>query len=136
MTFGQLKSNITSETFFLKNYVQAVVEKLFLDPFLKYQNWANLWINILNFIQFAFIVCQVESCRNILKVSCRPCALFSDKAILKTKRGLGLVSLPHFLRDFKKRIFLLLYSINWPNFIARFPLRREIFDNVYIVTVC
>ena len=38
MTVGQLKSNITSETFFLKNYVQAVVEKLFLDPFLKYQN--------------------------------------------------------------------------------------------------
>ena len=45
------------ETFFLKNYAKIVVVKLFLNPFLKNQNWAYIWINSLTFIQFVFIVC-------------------------------------------------------------------------------
>ena len=52
MKLSQVKE-ITQETFFLKNHTQNVVEKLFSDPFLKYQNWAYLWINSLKF----YIVC-------------------------------------------------------------------------------
>ena len=37
-----------------------------------------------------------------------------------------LVSLPHFLHNFWRKIFLLLYSINWPNFIIQLPLLCEI----------
>ena len=44
-----------------------------------------------------------------------------------------LLSLPHFLRDFWRTIFLLLYYINWPNFIFRLPLIREILSNMCIV---
>ena len=40
----------------------------------------------------------------------------------KKKRGLELVSLPHFLHDFQRKIFLLLYSITWPNFNVWLPL--------------
>ena len=42
------------------------------------------------FIQFVFIVCQVDGYPNILKLSCKPLA----------EKGLEPVSLPHFLHDF------------------------------------
>ena len=44
-------------------------------------------------LQFAFIVCQVEDYRNILKLSCRQIAFISYKAILKNKKWSG-TSLP------------------------------------------
>ena len=53
----------------------------------------------------------------------------------KIKRGLGLVSLPHFLHNFWRKIFLLL-SINWPSFIVWLPLPREILVNMCIAIVC
>ena len=31
-----------------------------------------------------------------------------------------LIFLPHFLHNFWRKIFLLLYSVNWPNFIVRY----------------
>ena len=43
------------------------------------------------------------------------------KLFLKIKRGRELVSLPHFLHDFWRKIFILLYSMNWPNFIVWLP---------------
>ena len=44
---------------FFKNHTQNVVEKLFPDTFLKNQNLADLWINILKFYVFCFVI-QVE----------------------------------------------------------------------------
>ena len=32
-------------------------------------------------------------------------------------KGLGTVSPPHFENDFSRKIVLILYSTNWPNFI-------------------
>ena len=62
--------------------------------------------------------------------------LFPDiKLFEKTKRGLELVYLPHFLHGFWIKIFHLLYSINWPNFIVGLFLFREILGNVYIIIV-
>ena len=37
-----------------------------------------------------------------------------------------LVSPPHFVYDFLREVFLMLYSINWPNFIVWLPLLLEI----------
>ena len=34
------------------------------------------------------------------------------------EKDLGIVSLPYFVYDFSRKMFLMLYSINWPNFIA------------------
>ena len=53
MKFGQLIEYKT-ETFFMKDHRQDVVEKLFPDPFLKNQNWACLWINSLKFYTICF----------------------------------------------------------------------------------
>ena len=52
------------------------------------------------------------------------------------KSGLELVSLPHFLHNFWRKIFILLYSINWPNFTAWLILLREILCNICITIVC
>ena len=52
------------------------------------------------------------------------------------KKGLGIVSPAHFVYDFSTKMFLLLYSINWPNFIAWLSLLLEILSNMCIAIVC
>ena len=94
MTFGQLM-DITCETYFLKNHTQNVVEKLVPDPVLKNQ--------------LVFIVCQVEHCRNILKLSCRPAAFTSLKGYLQNKKRSG-TSPPALSSAFlKKNISLVIF---------------------------
>ena len=39
-------------------------------------------------------------------------------SLFKKKKRSGTSLLPHFLHNFWRNIFLLLYSINWPNFIV------------------
>ena len=53
----------------------------------------------------------------------------------KIKRGLELVSLPHFVHNFWRKIFILLYSINPSSFIVWLPLLREILGDMCIVIV-
>ena len=52
------------------------------------------------------------------------------------EKGLGLVSPPHFEYDFSRKIFLMLHSINWPNFIVWLPLLLDILGNMCITIVC
>ena len=135
MKFNQLIKYV-KRNIFLKSHTQNVVEILFSDPFSKNQNWAYFWINSVKFYIDCFIVCQVEDYQKILKLSCRSLAFTSYKAFLKTKRGLELVSLANFMHDFWSKMFILLYSIAWPNFIVWLRLLREILSNIYIVNVC
>ena len=51
-------------------------------------------------------------------------------------KGLEIVSSPHFVCEFSTKIPLVLYSINWPNFIAWLPLFLEILGNMFIAIVC
>ena len=51
-------------------------------------------------------------------------------------KGLGIVSPAHFVYHFSTKMFLMLYSINWPNFIAWLLLLLEILDNMYITILC
>ena len=53
-----------------------------------------------------------------------------------SQKGLGIVSPSHFVYDFSKKVFLILYSINWPNFIDWLPLLLEILGNMCISIVC
>ena len=48
------------------------------------------------------------------------------------ENGLGIVSPPHFVYEFSRRMFLLLYSINWPNSIVWLSLLLEMLDNMCI----
>ena len=45
------------------------------------------------------------------------------------EKGLGLVSPPYFVHDFSRKIFLMLFSNNWPSFIAF--ISQEIGQYVY-----
>ena len=49
-----------------------------------------------------------------------------------SKKGLGLVSAPQFVYDFSRKMFLMLHSIIWPNFIVWLPLLLEILGNMCI----
>ena len=51
-------------------------------------------------------------------------------------KGLEIVSSADFVYDFSTKMFLMLYSINWPNFIAWLPLLLEILGNMCIDIVC
>ena len=53
-----------------------------------------------------------------------------------SEKGLGLVSSPHFVYDFSKMTFLMLYSIYWPNFNVWLPLFLDILVNMCITIVC
>ena len=82
-------------------------------------------------MQFAFI-CQFQGYRTMLQTSLLP----HIKIFWKVKRGLEIVSLPYFLHDFWRKIFLLLHSINWSNFIFWLLLLHEILGSMCMVIAC
>ena len=53
-----------------------------------------------------------------------------------SENGLGQVSPTHFAYDFSKNIFLMLQSINWPNFIVWWSLLLKTLGNMCIKIVC
>ena len=50
--------------------------------------------------------------------------------------GLELVSPPHFWYDFSRKIFLILYSVNWTNTIVWLAFLLEILGSKCIVIIC
>ena len=58
---------------------------------------------------------QVEAYQNLLKLRCWSLAFTSIKTLNKVW---NLVSLPHFLHDFWRKIFFTQNFIYWPNFIV------------------
>ena len=77
---------------------------------------------------------QVEFYQNILKLSCWPLAFTLYKVFFE-KTCLQLISLPHFMRDFWRKILLALYLINRPSSIASLPLLLQILGNMCIVII-
>ena len=51
-------------------------------------------------------------------------------------KGLAIVSPAHFVYDLSTKVFLMLYSINWPIFIAWLFLLLGILGNMCIAIVC
>ena len=49
------------------------------------------------------------------------------------QKALEVVYPSHFVYDFLRKLFLMLYSINWPNLIALFSLLLELLGNLCIV---
>ena len=48
------------------------------------------------------------------------------------EKGLGIVSPPHFVYDFSRKMFLMLDSIKWPNSIVWLPLLFKIHSFFYM----
>ena len=51
------------------------------------------------------------------------------------EKGLGVVSSRYFVYDVSRKMFLMLYSINRPNFIVGLSLILEILGNIYIAII-
>ena len=84
-----------------------------------------------------FIVCPSQGLSKYVKIKLQTtCFYFISSFLKKTKRGLELFPLPHFLQDFWRRIFLKLYSINWPDLIVWLSFFHEILGNICIVIAC
>ena len=49
------------------------------------------------------------------------------------EKGLGISFPSHFVYDFSRKMFLILFSINRPNLLSDFPFLLEILDNIYIL---
>ena len=49
-----------------------------------------------------------------------------------SEKGLGIVSPPHFVYDFSRKMFLMSSSINWPNFITWLLLLLRILVNMLL----
>ena len=125
----------------MRNHTQNVLKKPVTDPFLRNQNWEYLWIRSLKIYTVCFccmaswglskyIETKLQTTRFHLMIK-----LFLKKK--KKKRGLELVPLFHFLHNFCRKVFSLLYSINRPNCIVWLPLLCEILGgNMCIATAC
>ena len=60
---------------------------------------------------------------------------FDCPQLVSLEKFLGIVFPPHFFYDISRKMTLILYSSNWPNFIVWLPLPLEIFSNTCIAIV-
>ena len=135
MKSGQL-IECNMRNIFLERSYTNVIEKLFPGLFLKNQNWAYLWINILKFHIFCFNCLPSWGLSKVIELSYKPFAFTSYKVFLKNKESSG-NSLPAlFSVWFLKENISVVYSITWPNLNVWLPLPRGIMGNMCIVIVC
>ena len=91
------------------------MEKLVPNPFLKNWNWAYLWINSLKFYEVYFHCMTRWGLSKYIETKLQTiCFHLILSYFQKIKRGLELVSLPHFPHNFSRKkncYFLFLYSI-------------------------
>ena len=99
-----------------------MMEKIVPDPFLKYRTSKNLWINNLRFYAICFY-CMSNSRAIKLYWSwagdhllCCYIKVFQKKK--EKKRGQVLVSLPYFVHDFWKKLFLIYILLNDQNLLS------------------
>ena len=49
------------------------------------------------------------------------------------EKGVGIVSPPHFVYDFSRKKFFMLYPVNWPTLIVSLPLLLKILGKVHVL---
>ena len=119
MKFGQLIEYNMRNIFLKKSCIKWVWWRNYTQTlFWKTKIEGISGLTASTFIQFVFILCQVEGYRNMLKLSGRPLTFTSYKGFLKNQKRSRTTLPSHFLHDFWWKIFLLIYFINWPNFIV------------------
>ena len=79
---------------------------------------------------------QVKDYQNILKLRYQSLAFISNKAFVKPRRRSWTNIFASFSAWFWRKIFLTLYSINWPNIIGWLLLYFEMSHEVFMVILC
>ena len=95
------------------------MEKLVPNPFLKKEKTEHTsgW-RVWSFIQFIFIAFLSRVLPNYIETKVlTTCFYLIQSFFYKTKRSMELVSLPQFLHNFWRKMFLSCF-INWPNFLS------------------
>ena len=98
----------------------CVCEELSPISFVKRNLWNNLCIQIC--IAKTIKICPIQY-TDLLRF------LFTEYS-LEAKKGLGLVSRPHFSWNFSIKDFLLQCYINWPYFMTRLCLLPKLFHEM------
>ena len=128
--------NFEMSLFLEKSYTKCIEETI-LRPFSKK---SKLSISLDQYSELLFILFLLfgksKTFESYWNYAADHLLLPHIKLFQKAKRGLDLVFFSHFLIDFWRKIFLLLYSITWPNFNVCLTLLREIFGNVCILIAC
>ena len=128
MKFGQLIKYNMRDIFKMcwRNYSQTLLK-----------SWANLWINSLKFSTVNIYCIPRWGLPKFIKTQLQTfCFYLIQSFFEKTKTRLQVVALLHFLHDFWSKMFLLIYSINWPNLIVWLLLFHEILGSMWILIVC
>ena len=121
--------------FLEKSFTKYGGEKLVLGPFPKNENWAYIRINSLKFYTVCFYCLASWGLWKCIETKLQSTCVHFITLFEKIKSGLELVILPHFAYNFWRKIFILLCSINWPNFIVWLPLFCEILGSMCIEIV-
>ena len=87
----------------MENLTQNVVEKLFLDSFLKSQNWAYLCINSLKFYTVCFYCMLSWRLSEYIETKLQATCFYLIKAFLKSKKRSGISHPASFSAWFSKK---------------------------------
>ena len=118
MKFGRLIEYNIRHIFLEKSWTKCSRETT-PGPFFEKWNLSIFLGRQFEFLYSLFLLyVQVEDYQNILKLRYRPLAFTSNKACLKNRKRSGTSLSTSFSVWFLKKKFFMLYSINWPNFIA------------------
>ena len=120
-------------TFFFKKIIHKIRWRYYSQSLL---SKLNISLDHYSKVSYRLLLCNAKlRTTRTLKLSCRPLAFTSYKALLENK--MCGTSLPvSFSAWFLRKAFLYLYSTIWPNFIVWLPLLCEILSNMWHVTVC
>ena len=116
--------NRTGEFFFFKNHAEDETGRLVPDLFLFFRKVLYIWAK--SKYSAAYFL-YISIALNVVYNKNKQCKILDhwSRDMLNfdlLEKGLGKVSPPHFVYGFLRKIFLMLYFINWSNFISWLPL--------------
>ena len=91
---------MTWETFLLKNHTQNRMDELFPESFLKYQNWASLFINSLKLYTVCFYYMPSWRLSKYIEAKLQTTCFYFIKSFFKKNKNLELVTYFHCLAAF------------------------------------
>ena len=118
MKFGQLIGYKKINLFFFKNHAENEAGRLVPDLvlFLKKSLWGKSKWSATKFQHISIVLNLVYNKKKLYKTLDYCSRYMINFDILE--KGLEIVSPPHFMYDFARKMFFMLYSINWPNSIG------------------
>ena len=123
-------------SFLIKSYTKCGGETsprpFFKKSKMKLISGSTVW----NLCRFFSLYAQFEDYQNSLKLRSWPLAFTSYKVLFKNKKRSWLLSLPHFLHDFRRKIFLILLLYSLTKFHCLVVFTLQLLWNMCIGNLC